>query len=301
MKPMLATRGDVVPRGRDWVHEVKWDGIRALVEVVGGQLRITSRSERDITVGVPELAGLASLGRDMVLDGEIVALSSGIPRFSAIAHRGHVTSPRVAAQLAADDPATLIIFDLLSLDGVDQMSTPLSSRRVLLEGLDLNGPAWQVSPTYADGATLLEAAEAQGLEGIVSKRSSSKYFPDRRSTDWLKFPIRKSETYVVGGYRFETGSAARLGSVLIGEPNSDGLTYRGRVGAGLGGKAGALLQNLLQPLVTGDSPFVDRLARSETEGVVWVRPEVAVEVAFLSVTEDGRLRHPSYLGVRADR
>jgi bifunctional non-homologous end joining protein LigD len=300
MKPMLATRGDHVPTGSGWAHEVKWDGIRALVEVAGDRVRITSRNENDVTAAYPELGGLAGLGPDVLLDGEIVALGSGAPSFSDLADRMHVRDAVKAARLAEHNPVTLLVFDLLRLDGEDLCSRPWSERRDLLLGLGLDDPAWQVLPTYDDGALLLEAAEAQGLEGIVSKKTASRYYPDRRSKDWLKFPIRPTGSYIVGGFRFETGSGSRLGAVLVGEPTSTGLAFRGRVGSGIAGKAGQRLGELLGGLQSDRSPFAEDLPRADRDGTTWVEPSVIVDVQYLTLTNDGRLRQPAYRGVRTD-
>src|SRR6476469_1644816 len=123
MRPMFATRGTRVPAGPDWLHEVKWDGMRVLVEVKDGRLRLTSRNENDVTVSFPELAVLTDPavlgGHDILLDGEIVAFTDGVPVFGALADRMHVSNPRKAEQAAARNPVTLMIFDLLSLDGLD--------------------------------------------------------------------------------------------------------------------------------------------------------------------------------------
>lgn len=300
MKPMLATRGDQVPTGADWVHEVKWDGIRALVEVNNGRLRITSRNENDVTGAYPELAGLADLGHDLLLDGEIVALGSGAPSFADLADRMHVRDPVKAARLAQRNPVTLIAFDLLRLDGEELSARPLAERRETLLALGLDHPAWQVPPTYEDGVLLLEAAEAQGLEGIVSKKASSRYHPDRRTKDWLKFPIRPTGSFVVGGYRFESGSETRLGAVLVGVPTTAGLEFRGRVGSGIAGKAGRHLGELLGPLVRPTSPFHEELGPQDRDRTVWVEPTVVVDVQYLTLSRDVRLRQPAYRGVRTD-
>lgn len=300
MRPMLATRGDRVPAGPDWIHEVKWDGIRALVDLTSGRLRISSRNENDVSAAYPELARLVALDRDLLLDGEIVALGSGLPSFGDLADRMHVRDAAKAARMAKRNPVTLIVFDLLRLDGVDLCSRPWQERRAMLDGLGLDDVAWQVPPTYADGEALLEAAEAQGLEGIVSKKVGSRYVPGRRSTDWLKFPIRPTGSFVVGGYRFETGSASRLGAVLVGEPTADGLVFRGRVGSGIAGRAGQRLGELLGELVVPASPFAAELPRADRDGTVWTEPTIVVDVQYLAVTGDGRLRQPVYRGVRAD-
>jgi bifunctional non-homologous end joining protein LigD len=304
MQPMLATRGDHVPQGPEWTHEVKWDGIRALVDVADGRVRIWSRNENDITVAWPELQVLGSLGRDVLLDGEIVALGNGVPTFGALADRMHLRDVTKVARLAETNPVTLLAFDVLRVDGEDVCRRSLRERRALLESLGLEAPSIaavvQVPATYEDGQTLLEAAEAQRLEGIVSKRWTSAYHPGRRSRDWLKFPIRPTGSFVVGGFRFETDSDHRLGAVLVGEPNAEGLVFRGRVGAGIAGRAGQRLGDQLKPLVRETSPFAAALPRVDTAGTVWVEPEVIVDVQYLTITTDGRLRQPAYRGVRTD-
>jgi bifunctional non-homologous end joining protein LigD len=301
MRPMFATRGTVVPRGSDWLHEVKWDGIRVLVRIEAGAVRMWSRNENDVTVAYPELQGLGRLGRDVLLDGEIVAMADdGVPRFSAIADRMHVRNARRAEQLSTTNPVTLIVFDLLRLDGEDLTGRPLSERREHLGALGVDGPHWQVPATYDDGEMLFDATEQQHLEGIVSKKRGSLYFPGRRSADWLKFPHRPTLSYVVGGWRLETDSESRLGAVLVGQPTPEGLSYRGRVGSGIAGKVGQKLIEFLAPRTAERSPFCDEVPRVDAKGTTWVRPEVVVEIASLGMTPGKRLRQPSYLGVRED-
>ncbi len=305
MLPMLATKGDHVPTGAGWTHEVKWDGMRVLVDRTPDRLRIWSRNENDVTVSFPELHPLATVGDDFLLDGEVVALGEGIPSFGALADRMHVRDATRAVRLSEKNPVTLIAFDLLRLDGEDLCDRPLSERRELLLGLGLDTVpdrmgAWQVPPTYDDGPMLLSAAEQQGLEGIVSKRTSSRYRPGLRSKDWLKFPIRPTGSFVVGGFRHEAGSTNRLGAVLVGQPTAQGLEFRGRVGSGIAGRAGRLLGDLLTPMVVDSSPFDTELPRPDRLGTVWVEPTVVVDVQYLRITTDGRLRQPAYRGVRTD-
>ncbi|HET9860620.1 MAG TPA: non-homologous end-joining DNA ligase [Nocardioidaceae bacterium] len=300
MRPMLASRGTTVPTGDEWVHEVKWDGMRVLADVTPGSLKLLSRNENDVTVSFPELFGLASLNRDLLLDGEIVALADGIPTFAALADRMHVRNARKAQALVLSNPVTLIVFDVLRLDGEDLTGEPLWVRRTRLESLGLNGVHWQVPATYDDGRMLLEATERQGLEGVVSKKRSSRYHFGRRSKDWLKFPNRPVLSFVVGGWRFETDSASRLGAVLVGEPTPQGLSYRGRVGSGIAGREGPRLMEILAPLRSDTSPFCDEVPRIDALGTTWLRPEVVVDIQSLGVTRGGRLRQPSYQGVRTD-
>ena len=297
--PMLATRGDHVP-GAGWTHEVKWDGMRVLVDRTERGLRIWSRNENDVTVSFPELHALAALGEDVLLDGEVVALGEGVPSFGALADRMHVRDANRARRLAEKNPVTLIAFDLLRLDGEDLCARPLVERRERLESLGLDDVAWQVPPTYDDGRDAAEAAKQQGLEGIVSKRLSSTYRPGQRSRDWLKFPIRPTGSYVVGGFRHETGSTHRLGAVLVGQPTErrPGVPRPGRQRDRRQGRSASWPSCCAagRPglAVHRVCPRLDRV------GTVWVRPEMVVDVQYLKLTTDGRLRQPAYRGVRTD-
>ena len=304
MRPMFATKGTRVPTGGEWLHEVKWDGMRVLADVQDGRVRLWSRKGNDVTIAYPELLPIADgplRGHDALLDGEVVALADdGVPRFSAIADRMHVRNVRRAEQLSAVNPVTLIAFDLLRLDGRDLMSLPLTQRRAELESLGLHGERWQVPATHEDGQLLYDATAQQGLEGVVSKKRRSIYLPGRRSPDWVKLPHRPTLSYVVGGWRLETDSESRLGAVLVGQPTPNGLSYRGRVGSGIAGRTGQRLVEVLAPLTTDASPFCDEVPPVDAKGTTWVRPDVVVEIASLGLTPGKRLRQPSYLGTRAD-
>jgi bifunctional non-homologous end joining protein LigD len=295
MRPMLASQGTAIPHGPDWAHEVKWDGMRVLADVTAGRLRLLSRNENDVTARFPELGILAGPGmpEDMLLDGEVVSLDGGLPSFSDLAERMHVSDARKALTLSATRPVTFMVFDLLRLYGVDLTSRPLAERREALERIGLGGPNVQVPATYDDGDALYAATRAQGLEGVVSKRLSSTYNPGRRSRDWLKFAHRASMSVV-------TESAHRLGAVLVGTPTPQGLLYRGRVGSGLAGAEQERVLTALQDLSVDAPPFADKVPKMDAQGTTWVRPEVVVDVKALGVSTHGRLRQPAYRGLRPD-
>lgn len=299
ISPMLATAGARVPAGPQWVHEVKWDGMRVLVDIRGGQARLTSRRGNDVTAAYPELAPIAELYADALLDAEIVAFDDGRPSFSALAERMHVRSARKAATLSTTRPVTLMVFDLLRLFGSDLTYQPWHARRELLQRLDLSGPHWQVPPTYDNGAELLAATAEQGLEGVVSKRRDSPYAVGRRSPDWVKIAHRTVVSAVVGGWRPEAGSTSRLGAVLVGIPGGDGLRFIGRAGSGLAGRTGLAVRRALEPLATDGSPFLE-VPREDAAGVTWVRPELVIDLRALGESSGGRLRQPSYVGMRPD-
>lgn len=289
--PMLASAGDHVPIGEEWVHEVKWDGVRALASydpstraggAGGGRARFTNRTGKPLAARWPQPSG-GPLARDLVVDGEIIALNErGLPDFRAF---------------TSDVAVIYMVFDLLRLDGEDLFHLPLSERRARLEDLDLGG--WQVPPQYDDGPMLHTATLEQGLEGIVSKRRDSTYRPGERTRHWLKFPHRHRASYVVGGWRPQTGTRDRLGSLLVGELTPRGLLYRGRVGSGIGPRQVPALAERLAGLTRATSPFADEVPRPDAAGTTWVEPELVVDVDSHAVGQD-RLRQPSYQGIRSD-
>lgn len=302
---MLATPADTVPEGDDWLHEVKWDGMRVLAHVSASSVRLTSRTERDITVAFPELlrpeAGLQGYD-DLLLDGEVVILADGVPSFAALAERFNVSDTSMAAQLAAAAPATFLVFDVLQAMDRPTLTMPLRQRRQLLEGLELATPRVQVPSTFADGGRLAEATAAKGLEGVVSKRAGSPYRPGRRSPDWRKIVHRRTDSFVVCGWLPERDNSRVLGSIYLATPTPHGpLLYRGRVGSGLAGARGAHLLDQLHGLTTDDSPFdEDPPAEADRGAIRWVRPELVADVEFLGISEGGQLRQPSWRGIRVD-
>lgn len=301
MRPMLATKGDVVPTGDEWSHEVKWDGVRMLADVRGSvdRARLTTRNGNDATVAWPDIHPAPMGGRDLLVDGEIIGINDkGVPDFAVIQERMHVRSATAAARLATSVPATFMVFDVMRLDGRDLTSLSLSERREILDGLDLG--TWQVPPTYDDGVMLQEATLSQGLEGIVSKRRASTYQPGVRSKAWLKFAHRHRFSFVVGGWRPQEGTKDRLAALLVGEPTPDGLIYRGRVGSGIGGAASRLLAARLAGRDRAASPFADEVPAVDARGTVWVEPFLVVDVESHNKMPVARLRQPSFRGIRTD-
>jgi bifunctional non-homologous end joining protein LigD len=298
MLPMLATRGDSVPLGDDWLHDIKWDGYRTLVEIHQGRVRVSSRTERDVSIAFPELAALGSLPNG-VLDGELVVFRDGKPLIHGIAERFQVQSGARAVKLAESLPATLVVFDVVDCLGEPMLGRPLIERRQFLDLLPLadTGVA-QLSPVFDDGEALMQAARAQDLEGIVSKRKQSIYRPGVRSPDWLKFPMRSRASLVIGGYRLERGGA-RIGSLLVGEPSEGGLMYRGRVALAVPAQVERAMADRLTVSHVAASPFAE-VPEDDARDAVWVEPVTVIDVEFLSRTPDGRLRHPTYMSVRAD-
>jgi len=298
---MLATPGRQVPTDPGWSHEVKWDGVRVLADTPRGEpTRLTSRNENAVTVAWPELNRSPLGERDLLVDGEVIALNDrGLPDFRVLQDRMHVRKASTAAALADRLPATYMVFDLLRLDGRDLTPLPLGERRWMLGELGLEHTTWQVPASYDDGAMLHEATLAQGLEGIVSKRRTSRYAPGERSPHWLKFAHRHRGTFVVGGWRPQEGTSDRLAALLVGEVTPDGLMYRGRVGSGISGAVSRQLAELVAPLARSSSPFDDEVPRVDARGTSWVEPVLVVDVDTHGLGYD-RLRQPSYQGLRTD-
>ena len=224
MRPMLATTGTHVPTEPGWSHEVKWDGVRVLADTTrSGTTRLLSRNENPVTVAWPELNRSPLGDRDLLVDGEVIALNDrGLPDFRVLQDRMHVRNAAAAARLADRLPATYMVFDVMRVDGKDVSDQPLGERRKILRGLGLEHSTWQVPEAYDDGPMLFEATLQQGLEGIVSKRLTSRYVFGERTRNWLKFAHRHRRSYVVGGWRPQEGTTDRLAALLVGESPSTG-------------------------------------------------------------------------------
>ncbi|WFE95996.1 non-homologous end-joining DNA ligase [Micromonospora sp. WMMD987] len=299
LKPMLATTGPL-PVGAGWAYEFKWDGVRALADLTGGHPHLYARSGAEITTAYPELVTLAEQVDDALLDGEVVLFDpAGQPSFTALAERMHVRDRAKAARLAATIPVTYMIFDLLRLRGEDLTGWPYHERRAALDGLGLGAARWTVPPCFTDGAATYQAAGEHGLEGVLAKRAGSAYRPGVRSPDWIKVKLEVTGDFVIGGWR---PGARKIGGLLVGVPRPDGrLTYRGRVGGGIGAALERELLRELEPLRVDGPPFAGDVPREDARGTLWVTPRIVVEVKYGQRTPDGRLRFPRILRLRPDK
>jgi bifunctional non-homologous end joining protein LigD len=296
-KSMLATLAADVPRGAGWTFEVKWDGYRAIATESGGDAILTSRNGNDLTarfLNVAKEIPKAVKTPDCVLDGEVCALDeSGRSSFSAM------------QQGKAGTPIVYYVFDVLEIEGEPVVDLPLVERRKLLEGLlDRRNKIVRLSETFEDGQALLDAAKQQRLEGIMAKRLDSKYLPGRRTRDWLKIKTHSEQEFVVVGYTKGTGRrASSFGALVLGYYVSNELVYAGNVGTGFNGKEIEKLLDKLRPLRRDTPPFRDvpKMPKVRKNDVIWVEPKLVAEVEFAEWTHDGRLRAPSYKGLREDK
>jgi bifunctional non-homologous end joining protein LigD len=306
IRPMLAVTGPAPRDKENWALEMKWDGVRALAYIERGRVRLMSRTERDITVTYPELAGLgaATTRKQLLLDGEIVVFGAGgWPEFEALQPRMHVSSAAQAAMLAGQNPVTYLVFDLLQLDGRPLLDQEYRDRRLLLEELDLAGAYWQTPPSFPgeDFEAVRGVSVEHGMEGVVAKRLDSKYAPGVRTDSWRKIKNLQIQEAVVAGYKPGKGNrAGQVGSLLIGVNDSSGLIYAGHVGTGFSADTLRMLGDKLKPLRRAGSPFDGPVPPEHARPAVWVEPRLVIEVAFDRWTKAGRMRVPVYKGLRDD-
>ncbi|MEU7768701.1 non-homologous end-joining DNA ligase [Nocardia sp. NPDC049190] len=297
--PMLAKAGTLPGDDEHWAYEVKFDGIRA-IGYVDHDLRLMSRNDKDITVAWPELAPMAPAVPPFVVDGEIVVFAAdGRTSFEALQPRMHQRNPATIRALATTAPATYMIFDLLHIGARSLIGLPYHQRRQLLEQIGLRGPQWRVPPRLADaGATALAESERRHLEGIIAKRLDSTYLPGRRSPLWTKVKNVHDQEIVIVGWRPGTGRRSdHIGSLLMAVHDGTGkLVYIGNVGTGF---TQATLNNLRARL----APLRQQTATldADVKDAIWVEPTLVGEVSFTEWTGDGRLRHPSWRGLRVDK
>lgn len=307
VRPMLASPGELPTAGREgqWAFEMKWDGVRAVVYVAAGVVRVMTRNDREVVATYPELRGLgAALGdRPVVLDGEIIAVDeAGRPSFGVLQARMHVQRPK--PELLAAVPVSFLAFDALHVDGETLVGATYDRRRAVLEDLGLDGSHWGTPPAFeGDGETALAVSRQQGLEGVVAKRRASLYSPGRRSRDWVKVKNIRTQDVVVGGWSPGTGNrSGRIGSLLLGVHDGRGrLLFAGHVGTGFSVAALEDLMRRLTELGQAGAPFADEVPRAHARDAHWVAPTLVGEVAFSEWTREGRLRHPTWRGLRPDR
>jgi bifunctional non-homologous end joining protein LigD len=292
--PMLASEGPVANmKSSQWAFEAKWDGYRLLIDADHGTARLRSRRGRDVTREYPQLQSVAADLADhhVVLDGEVVALDkSGVPRFSEIQNRVRATHIEFWA------------FDLLYLDGRSLLRAKYNDRRRLLETLASGSNLIVPDLLPGDGAEALEYSRNHGWEGVIAKKRDSTYQPGRRSASWVKDKHWNTQEVVIGGWRAgEGGRTSGIGSLLMGIPGPNGLHFAGRVGTGFTERALADLKKRLAPLHTDESPFDAPLPARDVKGVTFVKPTLVGEVRYSEWTSDGRLRQPSWRGLREDK
>lgn len=292
IEPMLATRWHAVTDEPGWIHEIKWDGVRA---IVSGDGAIRSRRGNRIETGYPELAGVVP--PDSIVDGEIVAFDEhGAPSFQTLQRRMHVRDP--SAALVARVPVALMVFDLLHR-GSSLLQAPWEERRGMLEEITFPVPVRLVD-VHDDGPALFDAARSLGIEGVVSKRHRSPYRPGWRSEDWRKVAHRTTcQAVVIGSLPGTGGRSVTFGSLALGLWLDDGrIRFIGSVGSGFDHSSLSAIDRALAEMETGEPPPLEE-AIPQSVPVRWVTPTLVAVVEYTSWTADGRLRSPVFKGFSA--
>ena len=305
VQPESATLVKKAPSGDGWLHEIKFDGYRAISRIEKGAVTMYSRNGKDWTKRYGTLAAeVASLPvQSAVVDGEVVVLlpdgrSSFQELQSALGDEGAPGGGAGGSRLL------YYVFDLLYLDGFDMTSAAIEDRRDLLRRLLARvGPGGRVlfsEHIPGSGAEVLEQACRLGLEGIVSKRASSPYRPGVRGSEWVKTKCKNQQEFVIGGYTDPTGARTGFGALLLWVREEGGLRYVGKVGTGFDERSLGALAARLGEIRADDPPFTVGLAKAQKNSH-WVRPELVAEVEFTEWTREGGIRHPGFKGLREDK
>lgn len=293
----LAKLSTEIPKGSEWVFEVKYDGYRILAYIEGNTVKLKTRNNLDYTGHFKDVAdSLIRLagGRAMVLDGEMVVTDeNGRSDFSAL--QSYMKSPKGKNLI-------YIVFDLLALDGEDLRGKKLTERKKMLAGLMENAPGNIHYSRHVEGRgeESFKAACNAGMEGIVGKKADSTY-KGARNGDWIKIKCRNIQEFVVGGYTLSDKKTSGVSSLLLGYYDNGKLVFVGRAGSGISERAGKDLEKKFKDIITDKPPFEAPPKPAGKEKFFWVKPEYVAQVRFAEFTADNLLRQASYKGIRADK
>jgi len=300
--PMLARPANLPPDSGDYIYEVKWDGIRAMIALDEGTIRIHGRNGLDITSQFPELLvpEQAFRATSALFDGEIVCLQAdGKPVFGDAIQRMQQKTEKGIERARTSHPAVCYLFDCLYLDGRPIINEPLMRRREWLEDAIKKGSAYRISEVVSEGTALFEAVKQMGLEGVMAKQRESIYAPGKRSESWLKIKARHTIECFVIGYTRGSGERERtFGALHLAQRNGDELKYVGKVGTGFDESSLKAVTVELRQLKPIKRPIKQRPLDDAQS--VWVEPKLICEVQFASLTKDGVLREPVFLRLRPD-
>ncbi|HEY2361848.1 MAG TPA: DNA ligase D [Candidatus Angelobacter sp.] len=299
LEPMLATLGNAVPSGSDWLYEVKWDGYRALCFVENRKVRMVSRRGTNLNKQFASVAQALAQGvkaDKAIIDGEVVALDeSGNPSFQRLQNlTGFGTKPAVKGMTAPF--LNFFAFDLIYLNGYDLRKAALIDRRQLLISILLPSEIVRYSEHFVGkGDELLKAVRAKGLEGIIAKQAQSRY-ESKRSGNWIKIKVTTQQDFVICGYIL--GEREPFGALVLGYNKNKKLVYAGNVGSGFTQQSLKAVFEKIKPLITKKATLGD--VPKDIGEVTWIKPELVCVVKFTSWTNDDRLRAPVFMGMRTE-
>jgi DNA ligase D-like protein (predicted ligase) len=299
---MLAQSSDKPPRQGDYLYEVKWDGIRAMIALDEGQVHIRSRNMHDITAKFPELLipDKAFRASSALFDTEIVCLDNdGKPVFKNAIHRVQQSTEGGIQRAAAKFPAVCYVFDCLYLDGRPIVTEPLLRRRAWMSDAIRKGTPYRVSDMVTEGEELFRAASAMGLEGIMAKERNSVYQPGKRSSQWIKIKTRQTIDCVIIGYTAGKGDReSTFGALQIAEQKEGELRYLGKVGTGFDSRLLKEVLAELKKLKKIRRPIKEKPL--DDANTTWIEPKLFCEVQYASFTKDNLLREPVFVRMRPD-
>lgn len=301
IEPMLSDSTSKPPKDDDFIYEVKWDGIRAMISLEDGQVKIRTRNQHEVTRQFPELTSEKSFRATCGLfDGEIVCLSKeGRPEFKKVINRLRASGDSNILKLSKTNPVYCYIFDCLYLDGRSLIQEPLLKRREWLKDAIRSDAAYRISEIEEDGDSLFEAARELQLEGIMAKRKNGKYLPGKRSDLWLKIKVRNTRDCVIIGYNPGKGDrSTTFGGLHIAEREGANLHYRGKVGTGFDD---AMLKEVfaeIKKLKEIKKPIAEKVMDEKTSR--WIEPHLMAEISFASFTPDKMFREPVFVRLRPD-
>lgn len=302
IEPMLSDSTEKLPKGDDHIYEVKWDGIRALISLEDGQVRIRSRNQNDITNQFPELlvADKAFRANCGLFDAEIVCLNKqGKPDFRKVINRLQTSGETNIQKISKTSPVYCYIFDCLYLDGRSLINDPLIKRKEWLKDAIKKDTPYRVSEWLEDGESLLEAARTHELEGIMAKQSNSKYYPGKRNDLWLKIKIRNTRECVIIGYNEGKGNrSSTFGGLHIAEKEGDKLVYRGKVGTGFDDATIKEIFGMIKKLKEIKKPVEGKILDEKVSK--WIEPKIIAEISYASLTPDKNFREPVFVRLRPD-
>jgi len=300
IEPMLSGSASTPPMGNDYIYEVKWDGIRALIALEDGVIRIRSRNQNDITKQFPELNIPAFRANCGLFDAEIVCLDKkGKPEFKKVINRLMSSGDSNIEKLSKTSPVYCYIFDCLYLDGRSLVNEPLLRRKEWLRDALKKETPYRTSEFVEDGQSLFVAAREHNLEGIMAKEKLSRYLPGKRSDAWLKVKVRNTRECVIIGYNAGKGNRSNaFGGLHIAEVENGKLVYRGKVGTGFTDAAIKDIFKMIKQLKETDKPVKDKVLDEKVS--TWIEPKLFVEITFASFTPDKNFREPVFVRLRPD-
>ena len=302
IEPMLSDIAEKPPVGDAYVYEVKWDGIRALISLEDGQIKIKTRNQNDVTKQFPELLAADKAFRATcgLFDAEIVCLDNeGKPQFKKVIHRLMSNGDNNIQNLAKSSPVYCYIFDCLYLDGRSLINEPLLKRREWLKDAVRTEGAYRISEIVEDGESLFEAAKELSLEGIMAKVKDGKYLPGKRSDLWQKIKVRNTRECVIIGYNEGKGNRGlTFGGLHIAERDGGKLVYRGKVGTGFDDATIQEISKQIKSLTETKKPISEKVLDEKTS--TWIEPQLIVEISYSMLTTDKMFREPVFVRMRPD-